>query len=314
MKKSKKYLIIMLSVVLSLLLIVGISCLIAYFVIDNNNENQENNPILSEYSSIIYVMDDEILFNDNIKNGQNIIAPTIPIKDEALFDGWYTDSGTWENKIYDGHIVRKNMILYARWNYMIKFVSSGSYVDPILVLEGLSCNSTLISEKYNAIFDGWYTESGEKFDLLNGIVEERMTLTAHWKYLINFDSAGGAVVKSINVSEGELHDSLPKTTREGMVFSGWIDEHGILCDQDYILTENINLTAQWSYTMHFDSNGGTGVTDKYVLQNTISPVDYFPIRPKYRFLGWFTDSGERIDLGVHVVVSNLNLTAKWERV
>lgn len=59
------------------------------------------------------------------KNGLSK-KPADPVRTGYVFDGWYTDNGTFKNKFKFSTHITKNITLYAKWKTNIDGVSSGS--------------------------------------------------------------------------------------------------------------------------------------------------------------------------------------------
>ena len=101
--------------------------------------------------------------------------------------------------------------------------------------------------------------------------------------------------------------------RAGYTFGGW--------EQTSSMNKTVAYTAKWianGYTVKFDSNGGTAVSDKYlswdgnVLEGVATPT-----KAGYTFAGWkYADSAvssdtKFSDLAADDKVSGITLTAEW---
>lgn len=183
-------------------------------------------------------------------------------------------------------------------------------------------------------FEGWYY-NGVLFDFSTEITSD-IKLVAKWsstsaeKWTVDFDSNGGSIVSSVVVTDGDTIEAEPTTTKEGYKFVGWyLDDKPF--DFDTIITKNITLTAKWekesnqgssnevvkpekpvtvTYTVSFDSNGGSTVKSQTVTKDSTAKEPSDPTRSGYTFLGWYNGTKE-FDFSTKIT-SNITLTAKWE--
>lgn len=141
------------------------------------------------------------------------------------------------------------------------------------------------------------------------------------KYTVTFDSNGGSVVSSVQVKKGDKVSKPSEPTRDGYVFSGWY-LNDTLYDFDSAVLEDITLVAKWSskedgsttvksYTMKFDSNGGSTVSDILVENGVIKELPT-PVKDGYKFVGWFNKNNEEVTVG-STIISDETVTAKWEK-
>lgn len=186
-----------------------------------------------------------------------------------------------------------------------------------------------IKEGYT--FEGWYY-NGKKFDFTTKITED-MILEARWtndsaqKWVVTFDTNGGKSIENLNVEDGKTIDSIPTPTRDGYTFEGWYYNDEVF-DFSTVITKNITLTAKWAvvdkpvsgntntatktYTVSFDSAGGTPVGSKRVGSNKTVVKPANPTRDGYTFIGWYNGT-VKFDFATKIT-KNITLTAKWEKV
>lgn len=138
-------------------------------------------------------------------------------------------------------------------------------------------------------------------------------------YTVTFDSAGGSTVPPQTVKDGEKAKEPAQPTREDFTFNGWFLEDSPY-SFDTPVTSNITLVAKWTanapepttYTVTFDSQGGTPVQPQQVQENDKATKPEDPTREGYKFNGWLHD-GEPYDFDTPVT-SNITLTASWATV
>jgi len=132
-------------------------------------------------------------------------------------------------------------------------------------------------------------------------------------HAVTFRDWDGTVLK-IRIVEDGKEATLPENPqREGYTFVGWEEVY----DES---TGNTTLTAKYTansyadgtYTVSFDSNGGSIVESQSIPYggNVREPDD--PVRDGYTFGGWYTDDGLSRNYNFSAAVTgNLTLYAKW---
>ena len=140
--------------------------------------------------------------------------------------------------------------------------------------------------------------------------------TAPSGYLVLFESAGGSPVESVTVKLGDQVQKPADPVKEGFRFTGWTLS-GNPYDFHTPVGSDLLLIAGWErdgsaeiFIVFYNSAGGTKLPSVEVSQgySVNPPVD--PVRPGYRFLGWFQD-GEKYDFS-KPVTANTVLKARWE--
>ncbi|MEG1529283.1 MAG: InlB B-repeat-containing protein, partial [Clostridia bacterium] len=144
---------------------------------------------------------------------------------------------------------------------------------------------------------------------------------------ITFDSNGGSAVANM-VVDGKSEITIPKTTKEGYSFSGWFvdnDTFNVRFNLAYI-TANPTLTAitvyaKWTvdevveqtYTVAFDSNGGSAVLPITQDYNTLVAKPTDPTKTGYTFEAWYKDSNfaTAFNFVTDMLTENTTLFAKW---
>ena len=252
----------------------------------------------------------------------SISAPASPTRVGYSFDGWYTDRSYTTRYTFD-KMPNQNITLYAKWTkkrYTIKFNSNGgSAVNQI---------SELYQEKITEpqptregyIFDGWYRDNNlnTRFTF-NKMPAENITLYAKWiknTYTVIFKSNGGTYIDSVTVS---YDDSItePTISKTGNTFDGWYTDGSFHTKYSFSdkIKNNLTLYAKWnpnSYTITFDSNGGSNVspiTTQYGIK-VIQPTN--PTKNNMTFAGWYTDKelNNRFTFD-SMPADNITLYAKW---
>ncbi len=159
--------------------------------------------------------------------------------------------------------------------------------------DGLSAYE--IYKKYNPSYTG--SEKQWIEDYVNGTLTE---------YTVTFDLNGGTAPSgfksSVKVNYGKTV-SLSIPTRSGYSFIGWYTGttvvDGIFTTTD-IVTGDLKLIAIWekgntssvaTYTVTFNTNGGTAIAPQTVNNGAIPTKPADPVKSGYKFSGWYLDSG-----------------------
>lgn len=263
-----------------------------------------------------------------IASGSLIIEPVAPVRGGYYFTGWYSGDRLWD---FEKDTVTENITLKAGWKritYAVSFDTAGgegTYPDA-LVAAGDPVAKPADPTRDGFTFLGWYLD-GQSWDFDVDPVLNNMTLTAAWEeiivpvYKVTFDSNGGTAVAIKSVLSGERASAPTPPTRSGHDFGGWT-LGGVAYDFTAPVTADITLVAVWeeiiipTYTVTFDSNGGSAVEAQHPVENTVVSRPADPTYPTSdseirvsSFLGWYLN-GAPYDFSTPVTES-ITLTAKW---
>ena len=268
--------------------------------------------------------------------------------EERNFNGWFKDK---DYTIEWDYSILQPMTIYGQWDkeyYNVTFDSRGGsdvVGDRILKGELVPIPDTPVKKNYT--FAGWYKDEEllEAWDFAEDVVTENTTLYAKWtkveisepSYIITFDSNGGSEVTPEEVKEGEMIKTPATPTKEGYTFAGWYKDKELSEAWDFkkdIVIKNITLYAKWkknnnsewgvggsggssgsvpSYTITFDSNGGSEVPPVKVKEGELLQTQPTPTKEGYIFIGWYKDAAftEAWDFSKDVVTEDLTLYARW---
>lgn len=289
------------------------------------------------YSISFY--DDDILISEISTSGYEIITlPEAPIKDNYTFKGWYLDKNTWNEKLSEDYFINKalthdiNSYAYYEENvipepqeYTINF-----YVDDDIFSTLQTSGNKLITlpdapKKESYEFVGWFFDKDtfnnqlKEDTYLNKSLDQDINVYANYlfkeepvkEFTVTFDTCGGDKMDSITTS---IISSEPIPTRDGYTFLGWYLENTYIdkVTFPYEVTQNITLYAKWkknTYNVHFELNGGEGVSDLNVSVINEEPI---PTREGYTFLGWYLENTyfNKVTFP-YEVKQNITLYAKW---
>ncbi len=143
-------------------------------------------------------------------------------------------------------------------------------------------------------------------------------------YTVTYNLNGGTnhdynVEKYLDGSKTIL---LEAPTKEGSSFEGWYDNANFegepVTQIEQGSTGNKTFWAKWggahTYTVTFDSNGGSHVDNVNVENNAAIPEPSAPTKKYYSFVGWYSDLAltTKWDFNTNKVSNNITLYAKWE--
>lgn len=148
----------------------------------------------------------------------------------------------------------------------------------------------------------------------NGSGTETPTTTP--TYTVTFDTDGGTTINAQIVDKDGKVTKPTDPTKDGYNFKGW-NNGTAPYDFSASVTSDLTLNAIWeklkeSYTVTFDSDGGTAINAQIVDKDgkVTKPAD--PIKDGYNFVLW-NNGTSPYDFSA-VVTADLTLKAIWEKV
>ncbi|MBK7452258.1 MAG: InlB B-repeat-containing protein [Anaerolineales bacterium] len=125
-----------------------------------------------------------------------------------------------------------------------------------------------------------------------------VTLYAQWAAVsqtLTFDSNGGSAVGAINQPFGSAVSAPTVPTKTGYTFGGWYNEVSLTTLHTFdTMGLSTTLYAKWtanSYTITFDSNGGSVVAAITQPFGSAVSAPTAPTKTGYTFGGWYSDAG-----------------------
>jgi len=250
----------------------------------------------------------------------------------------YLGTPIWQGHVFAGWsptppttMPEESMTFTAQWTtnaYTVKFNSNGGAeeVENQTVGYGNLVSTPIEPTNEGYVFGGWYTSSDltTLYDFTAPVTGD-LTLYAKWllRYTVSFESNEGSVVTSQTVNEGSKAEAPVAPEREGYVFSGWYSDIELITPYDFttaVVTTDLTLYAKWTvyvpntYTVTFESNGGSIVDAKTVNEGAVASAPGVPIREGYTFSGWYSDIDLTTAYGFTAgVMENIILYAKWTR-
>ena len=222
----------------------------------------------------------------SIYNGGEIFIKTD--SDAFLLVNYYVDPRPQEAKIFEINGVD----CYNSYSYDWE---SNHFIT-------IDTSSWSLSKRTVSYVDGYYNFDWEDLNVPSG-------------YSITFEENGGTTVTDLT-EQTALPNPLPTPTKSGYTFLGWYYESNFTT-QAYAndtLSANVTLYAKWevnTYTVTFESNGGTTISDIEEATELPTPLPT-PTKANNVFAGWYLDSSftQKANAG-DALESSVTLYAKW---
>ena len=262
------------------------------------------------------------------------------------FSGW-AESATGAVKYTDKQSVTSlasegaTKTLYAVWTantYTITFASNGGTGTVSSITATYDKSVTLPSSGFTRTgytLAGWDTDAhaqeptytvGQSVSNLVSTNGGTISLAAIWSpnsYTVTFNANGGTcTTTSKSVTYASSYGTLPTPTRTGYTFDGWFTAASggtqVTSGTFVEITSAQTLYAQWTantYTVKFNSQGGSTVADKTVTYDSTYGTLTTPTRDGYKFLGWFTatSGGTQVTADTKVAITTTQtLYAHWQ--
>ena len=246
-----------------------------------------------------------------------------------------TSTWVWGTVNYSLSVTPYHSINYNANGGTITFTGYPTYVADG---DSLSQSSLPTATKSGYVFKGWEWDYDKGLILGNlssalSAVYGPLYLKAVWEtepvnYTLSYNANGGSgSMSSQTVTEGQATKLKANTfTRTGYTFTGWntkANGSGTSYSDGAYATfyGNTTLYAQWqlnTYTLSFDSNGGSGSMSSQTVtegQATTLNANNFA-RTGYTFSGWNTEddgTGTAYGDGASISLSsNMTLYAQWQ--
>jgi len=259
--------------------------------------------------------------------------PTDPIRTGYLFDGWYTSTGGGGSQFTASTVVTSTRTVYANWTaiyYTVTFDSQGgSSVASKTILQDNAVGTLSTPTRTGYDFNGWSTAAnggGTSFTSAN-IITANITVYANWtakSYRLTYDDNGGSgqPAYETHTTDSVFNLSATMPTKTGYGFGGWNTNNtgtgtnyasGASYTMPGVAT---TLYANWTaiyYTVTFDSQGGSSVASKTILQDNAVGTLSTPTRTGYDFNGWSTaaNGGGTSFTSANIITANITVYANW---
>ena len=273
----------------------------------------------------VILWDQGVLYAEyTVAEGKKVAKPTDPTRTGYTFGGWYQDETLTDIWDFENDTVTGNTDLYAKWtpvggitqvNHVALTGAPAKYEIGKTVgdypLTGLSVSTGEVQLAGGAMWMATNTATPGMYDLsepLNGSTVFTAFDSSNPRYFV--------VASAVMAKDGfDLSDSMTATVdgAEAIVLvinAGGVKGAYILLPYDPATGNRPDASAPTTYTVAFDSDGGTAVTAQTVESGKTATKPADPTKEGYTFKGW-TLNGTAYDFNT-AVTGNITLKATWE--
>lgn len=209
------------------------------------------------------------------------------------------------------YTVTNNLTNCSSSNTFTSIVEGATYSTTITANTGYVIQSITVTMSGSDITSMVTSEDGTiSIDDVSGdiVITATAKVSTTTTYTVTFKDYDGDVLKTQTVEKGGSATAPTSPTRTGYTFTGW--------DKLFTnVTSDLTVTAQYTintYTVTFNSNGGSSVTSQTVNYGSKATEPTDPTKDGYTFVSWQLN-GVDYDF-TKAVTSNITLVAKWEEV
>lgn len=272
----------------------------------------------------------------DLKATDTVVFPKVPKKDGYVFTGWKAGSSNGGGYYFvppQPQMALNPAVYYASW------CEEKDY-SPFEIQ--LTADNTITKGKENGqtvtvkLSDGFFDESHE--DLLNTekwkltgtdditiekieLVDSKtvkLTLSGNSKEIYTDGKIGVELYNELIIFEITDEDGQPITENEKIQ----LDADGVKAAW-YSTTDTVTFNRQRksstggghtssSYSVKFDTNGGSAIATKTVKRNGTIGMVAEPVKEGFTFGGWYTDKSLTKEFDINTkIVSSITLYAKW---
>jgi len=257
-----------------------------------------------------------------VTSGSILTLPDAPTKEGYTFDGWLLEGVAFD----PGTLITADITLVASWIenppevFTVTFDSTGgSAVSDQSVTDGELATAPPDPSKTGYTFIHWYLDDPlVEFNFTTPITAA-VTLHAAYQIIIYTVTYQDdlTILDTEDVTHGEFLIGFTPV-KNNYTFDGWMLE-GVLFDFETPITGSMTLDASWTenelitFTITFNSNGGSEVLAIEVLPDAYAIAPVAPTKESFTFTGWYSDPGlTQIFSFINTSISeNITLYAKW---
>lgn len=238
----------------------------------------------------------DVIHTENITAGQPATPPVDGLDQVGfVFQGWRTRS---DNRAVDFDSINSNLDVIATYtNEEVRAifydVDDTMLLDTTLYYGNNVTPPSYVSTLYGYDFSHWVIKGSNTTATFNNITSDISyePFFTPIQFQVTFNSSGGSVVAPVNVTYLDTIDSVPIPTREGMTFEGWYTSSDVLFDTNYVVQEQITVSAKWSImkcTVYFYNTGNSYIVPVVVDYGAKVNPPTSPTRVGHTFNNWFT--------------------------
>jgi uncharacterized repeat protein (TIGR02543 family) len=281
---------------------------------------------------------------ETLPGATNVTLTLTPGKWTVHADAWHNDtlfgSGDADFTAYGG---RGNTVtitmepspgnsFLSGLTYTITFEThGGTNVAAITQDEGINVSQPADPAKDGFTFNGWFSEeTGGTLYTWPHTLSADVTMHAQWQddslpppsqYTITFETYGGTNVAAITEDEGTSVSKPADPAKSGFNFTGWFSaaSGGTIYTWPHTLSADVTMHAQWAavptYTITFETYGGTNVAAITEDGGTSVSKPADPAKSGFNFTGWFSAAnGGTIYSWPHTLSADITMHAQWAAV
>ncbi|GHV72368.1 hypothetical protein AGMMS49928_29100 [Spirochaetia bacterium] len=266
-----------------------------------------------------------------VNAGSKLNKPGNPTRVGYVFDDWYT-TATGGTVVSWPLTVTGDITVYARWtaiSYDIIYNlnggtnHAGNPTDYTIESAAITLQAPT---KIGYTFDGWYTDSGFTTQAGSTAIAagstDIKTFYAKWNintYTVTFDSNGGTAIDAITNVDYNTKITAPAVpTKADNTFAAWYKEVELTNQWNFAVdtvTANTTLYAKWTintYTVTYNTQGGSTVTAQEVNANSQLNKPSDPTKEGFVFDNWYTDAtGGAVVNWPLTVTGDITVYARW---
>ena len=212
----------------------------------------------------------------------------------------------------------------------VTFMNGSSRYALEVVADGSNVAAPIEPTREGYLFDGWY--NGDTKYTFGSPLSDSITLTAKFSdpipYTIEYDLDGGTATNPATYTVESEAITLNNPTKTGYIFTGWSGT-GLTGNNNMNVTipkgntGNRTYTAHFSqnsYTVTFDTDGGTEIASKTPVKWEDKVLDGItdPTKDGWKFIGWkygdvtVMPQTTYKELAADATVTSIELKAQWE--
>ena len=287
---------------------------------------------------------DEPYFTETVNSGSLIGVPPPPIRNGYIFNEWTYNNSSFD---FNNSVAEDNIDFIASWDkidgnskFLVSFDSNGgTSVDNQMIVQGNRVLYPVAPTKKGYTFVGWSLD-GVTYNF-DAPVSRDITLVANWvkngssggsssggssgqsttiivnQYMVVFETYGGTKINNQYIIAGKKVTKPKDPVKDGYTFRGW-NYNGNIYNFNSLVNSSMVLYAIWersssasskTFTVKFDTKGGSAVASQKVRENNAIKVPVNPTKSGYTFAGWKYD-GKNFDLNTKITRS-ITLEASW---
>jgi len=259
---------------------------------------------------------------------------TDPSETGYTFGGWYTDADCTTEYNFDTSVT-EDITVYAKWtqtdvSYTVKHFLQNlddeeytEQTDDVQRLNGKVGEITAAAAKEYAGF------TAKQFEQKMIVADDTTVVEIYYdrnQHSVNYSVTGDVPSDSTTPTGGTYKYGAPvavapsltsSETKGTWTFSGWTTSDAEVIDNAFIMPDSdVTITGSWTfaqdtYTVTFDSAGGSAVDPQGVESGLTATEPAVPTKDGYTFKGWALN-GSDYDFSTPVT-DNITLTAQWEQ-